>query len=207
MIGRPNLQHLVERADDARYQGGTRVSEIQACIWHATAGDTATGARGWMDRLERSIEEGTGRVIFRPLPPSKRSSYNYIIDKNGRIIRTLNTGIIAFHAGRSMWKHPLHTKNNSLNHNTIGVSFANDNMSDDNPHDDELTPEQLASGLWLGTVLMETFGYGPEMNLQHREVSLIRKTDIDARILDADLWREQLGLNVWPTNILARRAP
>lgn len=200
MIGRPALQSRVTRADDARYQGGTRTSKVTACIWHATAGDTATGARGWMDRLDTVVEGG--RTTFKPLPPSKRASYHYVIDKDGRIIRTVHTDIIANHAGASSYPG-LRALRGSLNHCTIGVSFANDNGSDDNPDDDDLTEEQLCSGLWLGSVLMETFGYPPEMNLQHREVSPGRKPDIAPHILDADHWRTLLGSRVWPTDIVA----
>jgi len=202
MIGRPDYQHRVERADDARYVGGTRYSKIVACVWHATAGDTATGARGWMDRMEKHMEGG--KPVWKPLPPNKRSSYPYIIDKSGAIIRTVHPGIIAFHAGNSAWKN-LPRSNGSLNHCTMGVSFANDNGSDDDPTDDALTPEQLESGLWLGSILMETYGYPAEMNVQHREVAPTRKQDVAPHILDADLWREQLGLKVWPTTIKATR--
>jgi len=202
MIGRPNFQDRVERADDAVYHGATRVSRVLGTVWHATAGDTATGARGWMDRKEKVMEGG--KPVFKPLPSNKRSSYTYIIDKSGKIVRTLHPLTIAYHAGNSQWLG-LPRLNDSLNHCTLGVSFANDNGSDDNPNDDELTYEQLESGLWLGSVLMETYGYGAEVNLQHREVSPGRKQDVAAHILDPDFWREQLAMRVWPETIYALR--
>lgn len=198
MQGRPNLQHRVIRRDNARYQGGTRELKIRGAVWHATAGDTSDGAIGWQDRMDVVVENG--RKVSKLLPPSKRSSYTYHIDKDGSIIRTVHPGIIALHAGASKWKGLT-----SLNRYTIGIAFANDNGSDSNPDDDELTYEQLESGLWLGTVCMETYGYGRDWNPQHREVSPGRKQDVAPHILDADFWREQLALPEWPERIYARR--
>lgn len=197
----PSLQYRVQRLDDARYQGGTRESPILGCIWHATAGDTASGARGWMDRLEKVITaEG---AVMKPLPRNKRASYHYLIDKDGSILRTVNPAIIANHAGRSAWPS-LPARNNSLNHCTIGVSFANDNGSDDDPTDDDLTREQLESGLWLGRTLIALYKYPVAHNLAHREVSPGRKFDPLDRILNMDVWRRQLGAPEWPTRILCQ---
>jgi N-acetyl-anhydromuramyl-L-alanine amidase AmpD len=197
----PSLQHRVQRLDDARYQGGTRTSPVLALIWHATAGDTAAGARGWMDRLDKVVTpEGT---VAKLLPPSKRASYTYLIDKNGDILRTVHPGIIANHAGRSAWPS-LPSRDNSLNHCSLGISFANDNGSDNDPTDDDLTPEQLESGLWLGRTLISLYKIPVAHNLAHREVSPGRKFDPLDRILDMDVWRRQLGAADWPSRILCQ---
>lgn len=193
----PSLQHRVERIDDARYQGGPRVMPVLALIWHATAGDTFAGARGWLDRMVR-LEDGT----HKKLPPEKRGSYHYGIEKDGAIKRTVDPGHVALHAGESTWGG-LPCRAGSLNQCSIGIAFANDNGSDANPADDDLTPEQLESGLWLGRTLMKRYDIAAEFNLGHREVSPGRKTDPLPRILDMDLWRQQLAAPDWPEPIRA----
>lgn len=197
MTPMPDLQARVDRRDDARYQGGPRGSVIRALLWHCTAGDSFAAARAWLDRRMR-LPDGTQTK----LPPSKRGSYHYGIEKDGSIIRTVDPKNVANHAGASAWPG-LEQQHGSLNHCSIGIAFANDNGTDANPADDELTYEQLESGLWLGRTLMKRFAVPAEMNLGHREVSPGRKTDPLPRILDMALWRQQLGAPEWPERIRA----
>jgi N-acetyl-anhydromuramyl-L-alanine amidase AmpD len=154
-----------------------------------------------MDRLD-TLPDGRRA----PLPPSKRASYHYLIGKDGMIVRTVHPRMIANHAGKSSFPRLLPDTASlprvaGVNAYTIGVSFANDNGSDANPNDDDLTPEQVASGLWLGTVLQETWGYSPLRNWGHCEVSPGRKTDPLPRILDMSLWRGMLSLAEWPRDV------
>lgn len=198
MNDRPHLQYRVTQYDDARYHGGTRRGSPRGIIWHATAGDTVDGARSWLDRLDKGPE---GKLV--PIPRDKRASYNYLIGKDGRIFRTVHPDVIADHAGLSSWKGLSLTGVNTLNPVTIGIAFANDNGTDRNPEDDDLTPAQLESGLWLGSVMAERYDIRPEFQLSHREVSPGRKFDPLARILDMDHWRALMAAASWPATLQA----
>lgn len=175
-----SFQHCVVAArEPARYDGGPFKVRPSMLVVHATAGDTAEGAISW---LNRTLKNGEAKA-----------SYHYIIDRNaagqeGRIVRLLDPTHIAYHAGRSAWPHaPL--PGQSVNSRSIGVAFANDNGSDDNPDDDALTDWQYEAGLWLCVTLCRRFQIDPEHVLGHREVSPGRKSDPLPRILNMPAFR------------------
>ena len=198
MNGAPALQSRVQHLDDARYHGGTREHPVRGIVWHCTAGDTVNGARSWLDRLDRSPE---GKPV--PIPGAKRASYHYLIGKDGAIVRTVHPEMVAYHAGLSAWPGLSLPGVNTVNPTTIGIAFANDDGSDENPADDPLTAAQLESGLWLGAVLMAQYGIVADLNRGHREVSPHRKVDPLPRILDMDHWRALLASPVWPAQLAA----
>lgn len=174
-----SLQYRVKEGDFPRYHGGTRVKAPKGIIIHCTAGDTVAGAVGWMNRILKNGEGG-------------KTSYDYLIEKDGTIVTMGRAKVITYHAGKSRW-HSLPSRFGSLNHCTLGIAFANDNGSDNNPHDDPLTIAQIESCTWLCCVMIEKF---PTITvphiLGHIEVSPGRKFDPLPRILNMDWFRAQV---------------
>jgi N-acetylmuramoyl-L-alanine amidase len=171
-----SLQSRVTRLDNAEDHGGKRLT-TELIVWHATAGDRADSAMEWMNS------------------PHATASYHYLIDKDGTVYRFLHPDLVAYHAGVSQWPNNGTSigMRGSLNSRTLGVSFANDDGTDDNPDDDPLTKAQVESGLWLGRTLMSLYAVPPGGNVGHCEVSPGRKTDPLPRILDMAHWRRLLS--------------
>jgi N-acetylmuramoyl-L-alanine amidase len=175
-----SLQHRV-KASSARYNGGKRKGNPLGIVMHCTAGDRGNDAIGWLNRMLKNGES--------------KASYNYVIEKDGTILRMCRPDVIAYHAGLSSW-HSLPSKNASLNHCTIGIAFANDNGSDGDIRDDELTIYQLEAGLWLCSLFCREYSISTNHILGHIEVSPGRKFDPLPRILDMDHWRAQVRQNM-----------
>ena len=182
-------QHLVTRVDYARYHGAIReLSIIDLIAWHATAGahDFAT-SRGWLNRQF----DDDGKT---PLPKKKRASYHYGIDRDGSITRMLPIHVVAFGCGDSAWPNPIHYppgNGSSVNVRAISVAWANDDKGE------QLTDEQIVSGLWLGHTLMGLTTEGknvipPSMNAMHYEISPGRKGDPRAAMTGRE-WRQMLA--------------
>lgn len=168
----------------ARYVGGPRGSSPTMIVMHCTAGDTAAGAVSWLNRLLKTGEA--------------KASYHYLIDRDDKgrkqILRTCDPLHIAYHAGRSCWPNPpAPTRLQSVNRQAIGVAWANDNGSDDNPADDPLTEWQYEAGLWLVTTLCRRFQIPSSRVLGHCEVARGRKTDPLPRICDMGAFRRALA--------------
>jgi len=173
-------QSRVRALDNARYHGGTRSQVIDTIVMHNTAGASGASSIGWMNRLGPSGE---------PLPRNKRTSYHYIIERDGTILRMTPVSLIAYHAGDSAIpadpkKAP--TQGTSLNSRSIGIAWAN---RDDG---EVLTDEQIESALWLCTVMMEQHPIPIERVVGHYEVAPKRKTDPKPAI-DMVTWRAKLA--------------
>lgn len=195
-----SLQRFVTASSEygeANYHGGPRPGPVRGLGWHATAGDTADGAMGWLDRV---LKRGEGKA-----------SYNYLIDRDTaaggsmRIVRFLDPSVVAYHAGRSSWP-TIPGRWGSLNTTTIGIAWANDNGSDGNLDDDPLTDFQLCAGLWLAAVLCERYKLDPRAHMVgHREMSPGRKTDPLPRVIDMSAFREATAV-VLTRRVHRRRA-
>lgn len=185
---RGNLQSRVHVLDNAAHHGPLRTKPISLMVWHCTAGDTLSAAWSWLDRVLHAGESP--------------GSYHYGIDKDGRIDRKLPVSVVGYHAGASSWPlvNGVVPPHSSVNARAVGASFANDNGSDANFADDELTLPQLESGLWLARVMTQQFPgiTGPADHVAHREVAPLRKTDPLPRILPMDAWRQAIQLTLLP---------
>lgn len=191
MIGRPSLQHRVRHDDDSDFRGGKRSRRILGAVWHATDGvkwDGDWGTRWYLSKANTK--------------DPKHASYTYVIDRDGTIIRHTPTDVIAYHAGVKCHSAPKEwitdRSRGSVNGTTLGICFVALLA-----RDVQLTPEQLESGLWLGTVCMTNHNYGPDMNRAHREIAPTWKSDPLAEQLDMDHWRELLAAREWPSEITA----
>lgn len=175
-------QRLVRDAEPARYHGGPRAVTTLIVI-HCTAGDDVPGAVQWMNRLHPPGEEG------------QKSSYHYLVGKDGLIWRHCPRRLIAYHAGDSAF--PLQTPGpkqfTSVNGFSLGIALTNDDGTDDDPADDAITSEQFTSFDWLVRSMMATYAILPGRVLGHREVSPGRKYDPRPHVLDLPAYRASLA--------------
>lgn len=124
------------------------------------------------------------------------ASYHYVIDRPGDIVRMCRPEFVAWHAGDSAWPHPLRgdgteecrpNGGRSINAISLGFCFAN-------ADGEELTAEQLESGLWLAKVYGERYDIPPSLHLGHCEVSPGRKIDPEcAASFKMSAWRRRIG--------------
>jgi len=127
-----------------------RVEERPAGIlFHTTENDMAPFEPDFNRSILRTTES-----LLRYL--AKRSLYNYVIDRFGRVYRLVTDSDVATHAGFSVWADDAYIYLN-LNESFIGVSFE----SQWSPTPSEvqlLTAPQLQSGLNLTDMLRAHYG-------------------------------------------------
>jgi hypothetical protein len=118
--------------------GGKLSSKMAGTVLHHTGGDNLEGAI-------KTLQQ-------------RNLSYNYLIDKDGKIHQLLPEGITAFHAGATV-KMP-----NINNQNTIGVSLVGKD-------DKAVTPEQIEATKRLQTYLSSVYGYPVTSAFGHGDLS------------------------------------
>jgi N-acetylmuramoyl-L-alanine amidase len=152
-------KYVVAPPEPARWHGGLRQERPSMLVLHTT--------------ISTSLE-GTIRYLNHDAPrerPSKRASYNYLIDLRPRIVRWLDPLAIAYHAGSSAWPDPP-KKGQSVNRRAIGIAWVNP----DRPGT-ELNDWQMEAGLWLCVTLARRFNIKRWNIAGHKEVSPGRKMD------------------------------
>lgn len=167
-------QSKVVHLDNAVHHGGQRdLSAITLIAMHATADKSS----------------GMASIRYLNTTDEKKASYHLVIERSGQILRMLPIESVAWHAGDSAWpspqRYPPGNGGHSVNSFSIGISFANDNESED------LTDEQITSGLWLCHYYMNLLRIPPSRVVSHADVSPGRKTD-PAKMRSRE-WRQLLA--------------
>lgn len=169
-----SLQSRVVVCDMPKHHGGIRSrSDIDLIVIHCTAGaESAHATIKWMNSQSTPI------------------SYAYVIDRDGYIYRMCQPEIVAYHAGDSAWPDPKSYppgNKSSVNHRSVGISFANRN-------DGEIIPmKAIESALWLCSVFMRENDIPVDMVRGHLEVSPGRKTDPVPETLSMDVFRHAMS--------------
>lgn len=179
-MSHPSLQDRVTRLDNARWHGNAFTVPRTLIVMHTNEGGT----------FASSIE-------YLNTTTDKQASYHYGIEKDGRILRMTDSGLVAWHAGDSAWPNPIRaTPGNqrpnggrSVNGHAFGVCWASQNG-------EKVTDAQIESALWLCGFLMGLHHIPVEMVRGHEDVSPGRKSDPGAA-MKMDEWRALL------TNYLA----
>jgi hypothetical protein len=134
----PNVSANVEsRKVEGLGFGGPRRSTKGVIIHH-------TGGRG-LDVAIKTLQ-------------SRKLSYHYLVDRDGRIVNVLPDNLVGWHAGHTNKKPEL---NNS---NTVSISMV---AKDDT----DVTPEQLAAASSLEEQLAKKYGFPKSESYGHGEVS------------------------------------
>jgi N-acetylmuramoyl-L-alanine amidase len=174
-MSHPNLQDRVTRLDCAVHHGGPFVKPRTMIIMHINDGGTFASS-----------------VLYLNTTTDKKASYHYGIEKDGRILRMTDSGLIAWHAGDSAWPNPVRaTPENpdkpnggaSVNDHAFGICWASQG--------ELITDAQIESGLWLCDFFMGLHRIPVNMVRGHLEVSPGRKQD-PGSAMDMDEWRALL---------------
>lgn len=175
-----NCQDRVQWLDKARWHGPSRfLEQIEYLIAHDNEGDSFLSSVNYLNTTE-----------------DKKASYNYGIERDGRILRMLPVNIEAWACGDSDWPRPIPaTKENpdrpnggrSLNRKSMSICWANKGDGTE-----DLTAEQLESGLWLFRFWMDKLDIPPSKVLGHYEISPVRKHD-PLPAMEMGEWRRQLS--------------
>jgi hypothetical protein len=134
----PNVPANIEsRKVEGLGFGGPRRSTKGVIIHH-------TGGRG-LDIAIKTLQ-------------SRKLSYHYLVDRDGRIVNVLPDNLVGWHAGHTNKKPELD------NSNTISISMV---AKDDT----DVTPEQLAAASSLEEQLAKKYGFPKSESYGHGEVS------------------------------------
>ena len=134
----PNVSANVEsRKVEGLGFGGPRKSTKGVIIHH-------TGGRG-LDIAIKTLQ-------------SRKLSYHYLVDRDGRIVNVLPDNLVGWHAGHTNKKPEL------TNSNTVSISMV---AKDDT----DVTPEQLAAASSLEEQLAKKYGFPKSESYGHGEVS------------------------------------
>lgn len=118
------------------YRSAGSLEDVKGVVYHHSGGDTMEGALAALAQRELS--------------------YNYMIDKNGKIHQMMPDGVAARHGGVM--------GGGFTNTNTIGVSLiAKDDAS--------VTQQQLEAARGLHKKLAAKYGFNPDMAYGHGQVS------------------------------------
>ena len=129
-----------------------------------------------------------GEALTRLCDPAAKVSAHYFIDEDGRILRLVDEGMRAWHAGVSCWQG-----RERLNDCSIGIEIVNPG------HEWGYRPFTEAQYLaleWLCPTLMEKFAIPRQRVLAHSDIAPDRKED-PGELFD---WRRLAasGIGVWP---------
>ena len=127
-------------------------------------------------------------ALARLCDPEAKVSAHYFIDEEGRIVRLVDEGKRAWHAGVSSWQD-----RERLNDSSIGIEIVNPG------HDWGYRPFTEAQYLaleWLCPDIMERWSISPFRVLAHSDVAPDRKED-PGELLD---WRRLAAsdIGIWP---------
>ena len=119
---------------------------IAGIVYHASESDLVP----FKPEMNSSIKKKSKRLIKYL---QRKKSYNYLIDRFGRIFRIVQEDHTAFHAGRSVWADD-NAIYLDLNHSFLGICFegkdfeeAASTVAPDNPNSNSLVPRIRPTGL------------------------------------------------------------
>jgi hypothetical protein len=136
-------------------------SQPAGIVFHTTESPTASFTPAENDALRR-FSDGLLTVV------RKRQSYNFVIDRFGRVFRVVEELDAANHAGNSIWAYRRHAWLN-LNNSFLGVAFEASTPLGGVAH---LTPAQVYSGRLLTQLLRARYRIPAENCVTHAQVSV-----------------------------------
>jgi N-acetylmuramoyl-L-alanine amidase len=158
----PRVPYPVYRRRDPQLASAEMRSGPAGIVYHTTESHMAPfepEQTGQMRRIEASVLDLVRR----------NHSYNYVIDRFGRVFRIVAEGDIANHAGLSIWADDKYAYVN-LNGSFLGVSFETQTQrGDDNP---EISPAQIHSARILTDMLRYKYTIPAGNCVTHAQVSV-----------------------------------
>ncbi len=141
---------------------GERRSVPAGIVFHTTESEQAPFEPDENSKLKRIGESLLDYV-------RRNRSYNFLIDRFGRVYKVVQEGDAANHAGNSIWSDPERVYLN-LNESFLGVSFETQTL----PGQTEATvnPAQVQSGAMLTGMLRRRYGIPAGNCVTHAQVSV-----------------------------------
>ncbi|MFN0106144.1 MAG: N-acetylmuramoyl-L-alanine amidase [Bryobacteraceae bacterium] len=131
-------------------------------VFHTTESDAAVYAETNNRRLRRAAEGALGYV-------QSQRAYHFVIDRFGRVFRTVPEDEPANHAGTSVWADDKYYFVN-LNHSFLGVSFDGQSRGADGKP--SVTEPQVASARLLTDMLRSRYRIAGGNCVTHAQVSV-----------------------------------
>jgi len=131
-------------------------------VFHTTESDAAVYEEANNRKLRRSAEGTIGFV-------QSQRAYHFVIDKFGRVFRTVPENEPANHAGYSVWADEKHYFVN-MNHSFLGVSFDGQTRGPDGKP--SVTEPQITSARLLTELLRARYRIPAENCVTHAQVSV-----------------------------------
>jgi hypothetical protein len=131
-------------------------------VFHTTESDLAPFEAGHNQRLQRVAK---GVVAF----VREHRAYHYVIDRFGRVHRTVQEESSANHAGWSVWADSMRVYLN-LNHSFLGVAFEAQTRPQDGS--DAISVAQVRAGQMLTEMLRAKYRLAAENCVTHGQVSV-----------------------------------
>lgn len=131
-------------------------------VFHTTESDAAAYEESNNRKLRRSAEGSLGFV-------RSQRAYHFVIDRFGRVFRTVPETEPANHAGASAWADDRYYFVN-MNHSFLGISFDGQTRGPDGKP--TVTDPQIASAKLLTEVLRSRYRIAPINCVTHAQVSV-----------------------------------
>jgi hypothetical protein len=131
-------------------------------VFHTTESDLVPFEESQNDKLQRLAQGITSYV-------RNRKAYHYLIDRFGRITRTVDESSIANHSGHSIWADSRRAYVN-LNQSFLGVAFEAKTRPEGGS--EAITPAQIHAGRVLTHMLRSKYHIAPENCVAHAQVSI-----------------------------------
>ncbi len=159
---RPRPKYRVFRRNNPSLDSFEWRDRIAGIVFHTTESHLAPFEKDANDQLRRA-----GRNILAEV--QQRRSYNYVIDRFGRVWRVVEDSDVAWHAGKSIWADSSGVYVN-LNDSFIGVSFEAQTRPEDGQ---SITTEaQIHSAKLLTDMLRAKHNISAENCTTHAQVSV-----------------------------------
>jgi hypothetical protein len=153
------LTFSATRPDDLRGEAGSAPIGI---VFHTTESLQAPFEASENSRLKR-VGESLAEYVRR------RHSYNFLIDRFGRVFRMVEESDTADHAGHSVWANETHFYVN-LNESFLGVSFEAQTAA--GQEEAQVSPAQLRAAAMLTEMLRNRYRIPASNCVTHAQVSV-----------------------------------
>jgi hypothetical protein len=156
---RSYLAFPVNGRDDVR---GVLRNQPAGIVFHTTESRQVpfeASANGALKRIGESLLDYVRR----------KHAYHFLIDRFGRVYRTVLESDAANHAGYSVWSDNTWLYLN-LNESFLGISF--EAQTEPGQEESSVSPAQVRSATLLTEMLLDRYGISPENCVTHAQVSI-----------------------------------
>lgn len=157
----PRIRYRLFRRERPSFEKFEWKTGIAGIVYHTTEGHVAAFQPETTRQQTRADLWSIGDI-------QKRRSYNYVIDRYGRVWRVVEDDSVAWHAGRSIWSDPAGTYVD-VNESFLGIAFEAQTYDESQP---TATPAQIHSARSLTDMLRSKYKIPTYNCVTHAQVSV-----------------------------------